>query len=688
MDGIIDKFYNQSLKPNNKSLLTNNKFSSPNLLGNKYSINNLNDDNKNKRYNNKEGTIMSSPMPKTTYSMGLQAPTVRGSPPSAYSTTVPYRIKNENDYSNLQKNYTPNIFKLNTLNNRIKQLEEDNKRDQLRIKRLIEGNNLFPDERNSHNRTTMNSNQNYMNNPQSLDEAINNLRNPCISVEDLSQKQAIRRDQVQMELTKAREKMVNDKLMRHRPREINPNPSINVYPISHYSEESQKESSSSSSVDESNSKSNIGKIDNHLIDYVKLRKAEKKREREREREMEEMDDKLEKVIKQNYYNNKELNKLRLKNEEMFNAIRSKEEAQDFMNTIPDHVALQLQNDNFKVRSNINAIKNGFRAIKNDLEDKLETLQMKQNQNFEVIRNIIETGGNKKLKAGFRKYIDGEDIDLNNIQEDYPKYLTNINELIDRKIRENEEKKNKINEQNRKITEEMNKKYDMMEYKYGYANSFYDYKNNNRPNNYNNQTQNNNNNFVISKNYGRFQYIRNNSKNQPKRIYNGFRQEAGHNLQINRQKGNKIPGKYASGVGDRYMDYQIPIRMNGCFDDWYKSKKNGDDNKNGKKKNDGEEFQVLDTGSEVGINAIKKRVNSKSEKDKSKSEKSKKDSKKDKDKKNEKSEKSKKSTVQTKSSKNKSKKRKSKVSKDTKKDEEKKNGKKKDVKKKDEKKKLK
>ena len=77
----------------------------------------------------------------------------------------------------------------------------------------------------------------------------------------------------------------------------------------------------------------------------------------------------------------------------------------------------------------------------------------------------------------------------------------------------------------------------MEYKYGYINSFYDYKNINKPKNYNNQTQNNNN-FVISKNYGRFQYIPNNSKNPPKRIYNSFRQEVGQNLQINRQKGIK------------------------------------------------------------------------------------------------------------------------------------------------------
>jgi putative protein kinase ArgK-like GTPase of G3E family len=118
-----------------------------------------------------------------------------------------------------------------------------------------------------------------------------------------------------MELAKARQNMANDKLMLNRPREINPNPVDYAYPKRHYSEESQKESSSSSEG-ESYSKENIKKINNNLIDYInftkKERKKEKHREKQREREMLEMDDKLEKVIEQNYYNNEELKELRLK----------------------------------------------------------------------------------------------------------------------------------------------------------------------------------------------------------------------------------------------------------------------------------------------------------------------------------------------------------------------------------------
>ena len=292
---------------------------------------------------------------------------------------------------------------------------------------------------------------------------------------------------------------------------------------------------------------------------------------------------------------------------MINALKSKEEGEDFLNNIPDHVALQLQNDNFKMRSNINSIKEGFREIKNDLENKLQALEMKQQLNFETIRKIIEQGGTKKVNAGLRKYLDGEEIDLNNVHEDYPEYLKNLPALIDKKIKENDEKKRE--EQNKILNDEMNKKYDMMDYKYGYANSFYTNKNNYMQNN--NNPNNNNQNFVISKNYGRFQYIPNNSK---KKAYNTFRQNAEQNLKIIKEKEKSIPGMYAYGVGSKNMDSYIPLKMNGCYDDWHKSKK---------KLKDGEEFEVLESGSEVGINAIKKRVNSKSVKSGSKSEKSKK-----------------------------------------------------------------
>ena len=613
MDKIIDTFYNGSIQNNNynKSRLKSNKFSSPNLLENKYNRNN----NYSQRYENGQRIMLNSPVPRTQYSMGLQAPTITGRPPTTHYSSVPYQTVNP--YSTLKKNYPENIFKMNILNNRIQQLEEENKRDRYRIQRLMEGSTFAPEENNNFNRTVFNSNPNYINNPASLDQAINNLRNPYLSAEELAQKQALRREQVQFELDKARQRINEDRMNNDNNGQIIVNKNEKNYTISNYSDESEEEDDESSSY-ESFSKKTSTDITNYKNDnyYIKqLRRNERKKDLIRQREMNEMENKVQKVLKQNYYNNEELNNLKLKNEEMLNALKSKEEAEDFINNIPDHVALQLQNDNFKMRSNINSIKEGFKEIRNDLENKLEALEMKQNLNFEVIRKIIENGGNKKINAGLRKYLDGEEVDLNNIQEDFPEFLRNIPALIDQKIQENEERKRE--EKNKLLNEEINKKYDMMEYKYGYANSFYGYKNKYQQNNNinNNTNQNNNKNFVISKNYGRFQYIPNNNK---KKNYHTFRQNAEQNLKIIKEKENKIPGAYAYGVGNKNMDRYIPIKMNGCFDDWYKAKKNG--------KND-EEFQIIESQSEVGINAIKKRVNSKSDKSEKKSEKSKKSKKK-------------------------------------------------------------
>ena len=100
---------------------------------------------------------------------------------------------------------------------------------------------------------------------------------------------------------------------------------------------------------------------------------------------------------------------------------AQQEANDFIHNIPDHVALKLQSDNFKVRAKLAQVKDGFRNIRNVLEDKLDNLQMAQKVNFEKVRFIIEQGGNKKMIAGLKKFIDGEDIDINNVQEDIPEY---------------------------------------------------------------------------------------------------------------------------------------------------------------------------------------------------------------------------------------------------------------------------
>ena len=696
MDKIIDTFYNGSIRNNgyNKSRLTSNKFSSPNLLENRYNRINLNI-NDNQRYKNGQ-RIMNTPIPRTNYSMGLNVPTITGHPPMNQSTTLPYPNNDTNTYSFLQKNYPDNILKMHILDNRIKQMEDENKRDKLKIQRLLEGSTFAPDD-NQFNSINNNFNRTYINNPSSLQQAMDNLRNQYLTLDEISQKQAMRREQVQLELDKARQKLNEERMEKERERIIRNQKREKNYTISNYSEDSEgkdDEEESKSQSYESYSKTNnytnysknsSNKNHTHYTNrhdyndekYEKLKRKIKKKEKE----INDIQDNLNQVIHQNNYNNEEINQLRIQNEEMYNALKSKEESEDFINSIPDHVALQLQNDNFKIRSNLASIKEGFKEIKNELENKLEALQMKQNMNFEVIRKIIEEGGNKKTNAGLRKYLDGEDVDLNNIEEDLPDYLKYLPALIEKKIQENDAKRKE--EQNKQINEEINKKYDMMEYKYGYANSFYDYKNNYKPTIV--QNKNNNPNFVISKNYGRYQYIAPNNKNT-KKSYNSFRQNAENNLKIIKEKENMIAGRYAYGVGDKNMNRGIPIKMNGCFDDWYKTKKNGD------KKYDGE-FQIENSISEenknkelVGINAIKKRVNSKSNKTESKSYKSK-ESKKNKNKnKSEVSESMSVSVSKTKSSKASKVSKKTKSSKSKKESENDKKDKKEDKKKEKEKKK--
>ena len=574
MDKIVDKFYNGSIQNGGfKPRLTSNKFSSPNLLENKY--NRQNGSSYNQRYNNGQQIIENAPVPRTQYSIGLRVPTIRGNPPLNPSITNPFK-SSENPYSTLQKNYGPNQYKLSILNNRIREMEDENARNRLKIQRLMEGSSFAPE------KPYWNSNPNYVNNPNNLNEAMNNLRSPYLTMQEFKNKQDMRRNIVQYELEKARQRIHegNDNQILVVPKEKEER----NYTLSNYSSNEDNESS----LDELDKK-----MKKEYKKLIKQIKEEREYNEMQEDNMNNIEDKLYQMERQNVYNNEELNILREKNQEMYNALKSKEEAEDFINNIPDHVALQLQNDNFKIRSNLNTIKEGFREIKNDLENKLEALELKQNHNFEVIKRIIEEGGNRKFKVGFRKYLNNEDIDLNEIQDELPEHLQFLPYLIEKKIKENEEMKNQ--EKNRLINERMNKKFDSMEYDYGYANKFYKYKNNYKP--FNQQSKSNNN-FVISKNYGRFQYIpKQNNKS------NNFKQNAEQNLMIMKEKEDNIPGLYAYGVGNKNMNDRIPIRMNGCYDDWFKDKQGG-------------EFQLEETQSDIGLNAIKKKIKTKSNKSQS------------------------------------------------------------------------
>ncbi len=130
-----------------------------------------------------------------------------------------------------------------------------------------------------------------------------------------------------------------------------------------------------------------------------------------------------------------------------------EDHNDFMNMLPKYVALKLQSNNFKVRTNLISIKNSFKEIKNELESKLEHFENTQKLNYESIKIVIEQGGTDKLRAFIKKNIHGKDINLNQFEEEMPVYMNELPEMIDKRKLEKEEKRRK--DKIREIIEEKN-----------------------------------------------------------------------------------------------------------------------------------------------------------------------------------------------------------------------------------------
>ncbi|MCQ2815758.1 MAG: hypothetical protein MJ252_00680 [archaeon] len=133
-------------------------------------------------------------------------------------------------------------------------------------------------------------------------------------------------------------------------------------------------------------------------------------------------------------------------------ISPEEEAKIFINSIPQHVALKLQADNFKARENMNLLKANFREIKTSLENQLEEMELRQRINFETIKNILEKGGTKKLQQSVRNTFEDEDVDLNLVEENVPKFMEKIPQMVEDKIKEKEEKIRK--EKNEELEEEL------------------------------------------------------------------------------------------------------------------------------------------------------------------------------------------------------------------------------------------
>jgi hypothetical protein len=344
----------------------------------------------NSRYNPSQ-TLFNNPVPKTQYSVGLQVPTV-SDPLLTRGLTIPFRPPEynetpQNPYDTTKKYFKPEILKVHMLEQKIKEMDEKNKEDKRRMREIIEGNVLNTTQPPQRTQNIPNLDNNMNNNPNSLEQAMENLRNQNAGLMDLSQKQALRRQQIQYELNQARAKLKNDRF-------FTGGGANSDEEEEEEEEESEEESDKLLKPDGGNGLLNLG-----------ARPDEKKTT------------KSSKMHKTSKHSDK-------KDENGKDLTPAEEEANEFIHSIPDHVALKLQADNFKVRANLAQVKDGFRNIRNQLEDKLEALQMAQRLNFEKIRFIIEQGGSKKMNAGIKKLLDGEDIDINNVQADTPEYIRN------------------------------------------------------------------------------------------------------------------------------------------------------------------------------------------------------------------------------------------------------------------------
>ena len=428
MEKVIDKFYNGNMSnfgfgtlglkgPN----ITNNKVMTPKSIPSKNnnrqtifnpnkSLNSINI--LNSRYNASQ-TLFNNPVPKTQYSIGLQVPTT-SDPLTAKALTIPYQPPLNNTTQNLfeptKKYFKPEILKVHMLEQKIKEMEENHKADKRRMREIIEGNVLNINSPPPRQQTVPNIDNNINNNPNSLEQAMNNLRNQNGGILDYSQKQALRRQQIQLELNQAREKLKNDKFFN----------GDNKTETETEEEEEEEEEESDKLLNPEGAAGGLLGLGARPDDAKQTKMS-----------------KMNKTTKKDE-DGKELNP-------------AEEEANEFIHNIPDHVALKLQADNFKVRANLAQVKDGFRNIRNQLEDKLEALQMAQRLNFEKIRFIIEQGGSKKMNAGIKKLLDGEDIDINNVEEDTPEYIKNLPNLIEEKLKKNEEKRKE--EENQEKLEE-------------------------------------------------------------------------------------------------------------------------------------------------------------------------------------------------------------------------------------------
>ena len=111
------------------------------------------------------------------------------------------------------------------------------------------------------------------------------------------------------------------------------------------------------------------------------------------------------------------------------------------NNINHQTLLDMQKQNFELRNDYQKMFEGMKNMKNELENKMNNVLNKQKLTIENLRNIIEKGGNKKLKASMYKILENKDINLDEISDEEREFKeVELPKIIQEKIDENEKKR--------------------------------------------------------------------------------------------------------------------------------------------------------------------------------------------------------------------------------------------------------
>ena len=101
------------------------------------------------------------------------------------------------------------------------------------------------------------------------------------------------------------------------------------------------------------------------------------------------------------------------------------------------VALQLQDQGAKVDEMVNGLNELLTEMKTKISDKLDKMLNTGIGKYEIYKNVIASGGTKKLQDAYRKLIDKEDIEIGE-EEDIERdkeYEHQVYELLDKKLEE-------------------------------------------------------------------------------------------------------------------------------------------------------------------------------------------------------------------------------------------------------------